>query len=103
MKISDLQIAKNNAVYSSQLTQHRITENKVTTQSQGTTDQAVFGGSLVSSDNDYTKHDAILKQWNKKVLSIYTMSLSGGKVNPQNPNPSADDWKHSRRNYRRME
>ena len=91
MKISDLQIAKNNAVYSSQLTQHRITENKVTTQSQGTTDQAVFGGSLVSSDNDYTKHDAILKQWNKEgSFNLYDV-LSGGKVNPQNPNPSADE------------
>lgn len=93
MRIFDLQVAKNNASFCSQLTQYKNTEHKVITQSQGTTADAKFGGSLVSSDNDYTKYDAILKQWNKEgSFNIYDV-WEGGKVNVQNPNPSVDELK----------
>ncbi len=93
MRIPDLPVAKNYASFSSQLKQHQMTEHKVVSQSQGTTEQAVFSGSLVSSDNGYTKQDALLKQWNKEgSFNLYDV-LNGGKVNLQNPNPSANELK----------
>ncbi len=93
MRIPNLPVAKNHASFSSQLKQHQMTEHKVVTRSQGTTEQAVFSGSLVSSDNGYTKHDALLKQWNKAGSFNLYDALNGGKVNLQNPNPSADELK----------
>lgn len=91
MRISNLPVAKNNVSYLSSLKQHQMTEHKVISQSQGTTDQAVFTKSLISSDNSYTKHDALLKQWNKEgSFNLYDV-LNGGKVNLQNPNPSLEE------------
>ena len=93
MRICDLQVAKNSASFCSQLTQYKNTDHKVSTQSQNTTEQTKFVPSLVSSDNDYTKYDAILKEWNKQgAFNLYDV-LEGGKVNVQNPNPSADKLK----------
>lgn len=46
--------------------------------------------SLCASDNDYTKEDAIMKQWNKQgSFNLYDV-MNGGKVNLQDPNPSAE-------------
>ena len=46
--------------------------------------------SLCASDNDYTKEDAIMKQWNKQgSFNLYDY-MNGGKVNLQDPNPSAE-------------
>ena len=46
--------------------------------------------SLFASDNDYTKEDAIKKQWNKQgSFNLYDV-MNGGKVNLQDPNPSAE-------------
>ena len=46
--------------------------------------------SLVASDNGYTKEDAIMKQWNKQgSFNLYEV-MNGGKVNLQDPNPSAE-------------
>ena len=46
--------------------------------------------SLFASDNDYTKEDAIMKQWNKQgSFNLYDV-MNGGKVNQQDPNPSAE-------------
>ena len=46
--------------------------------------------SLIASDNGYTKEDAIMKQWNKQgSFNLYEV-MNGGKVNLQDPNPSAE-------------
>jgi len=46
--------------------------------------------SLCASDNDYTKEDAIMKQWNKQgSFNLYDY-MNGGKVKLQDPNPSAE-------------
>lgn len=89
MRLTDLPIAKNNAVYSSQLTQLMPTGQKIETHSSGTTDLAVFGGTLISSDKDYTKQDALLKQWNK----LGSFNINDKNVQLQKPFPSADELK----------
>lgn len=46
--------------------------------------------SLFASDNAYSKEDAIMKQWNKQgSFNLYDV-MNGGKVNLQDPNPSAE-------------
>lgn len=89
MRLIDLPIAKNNAVYSSGLTQLLPSGQKIETHSSGTTEQAVFGGTLISSDKDYTKQDALLKQWNK----LGSFNINDENVKLQNPFPSADELK----------
>lgn len=93
MRISDLPAAINHASFSSQLKQHRISEHKIVSQSQGTTEQVVLTDSLAASDNGYTKQDALLKQWNKEGSFNLYDALNGEKVKLQNPNPSADELK----------
>ena len=49
---------------------------------------------LVSSDNAYTKQDAIMAQWNKQgSFNIYDVMEGKAQVPLQNPNPSAEELK----------
>lgn len=92
MNINCLPTATNLAnVGSPRLTQLSVGENVATKMSTSTTDHIKWEDTLVSSDRDYTKEDAILKQWNKAgSFNIYEV-MNGGKVNLQSPIPSESD------------
>lgn len=89
MRISNIPTAINLAKVQSTLTQYRPANNGVMGTSEKPT--AVLNASLVSSENDYTKKDALMKQWNKEgSFNLYEV-MNGGKVNLQNPNPSVEE------------
>lgn len=92
MQINNIPTAINLAkIQSPHLTQLSSTESTVTKQSTSITDQLKRADTLVSSERDYTKEDAILKQWNKAgSFNIYEV-MNGGKVNLQSPIPSESD------------
>lgn len=92
MKIDNLPIAVNLAnVGSSHLTQLSASENVTTSETISITSQIQWTDTLVSSDRDFTKEDAILKQWYKAgSFNIYEV-MNGGKVNLQSPIPSEGD------------
>ncbi len=92
MNISNVPTAINHAIaQSSRLTQ--LSSGLVVRQegSNSNPPQAnLITTSLFASDNGYTKEDAIMKQWNKQgSFNLYDV-LNGGKVNLQDPNPSAE-------------
>ena len=96
MRISALPVATNYAkISSSQLTQYQYTGVKTQTNSNNTgTSEARLTTSLVSSDNSYTKDDAILKQWNKiGGFNLYSVLDGKEKVSLQNPNPGTQELK----------
>ena len=80
------------AVQSSRLTQ--LSSGSAAVKQEGTDfysmQKNLITKSLCASDNDYTKEDAIMKQWNKQgSFNLYDF-MNGGKVNLQDPNPSAE-------------
>lgn len=80
------------AVQSSRLTQ--LSSGSAAVKQEGTDfysmQKNLITKSLCASDNDYTKEDAIMKQWNKQgSFNLYDY-MNGGKVNLQDPNPSAE-------------
>lgn len=80
------------AVQSSRLTQ--LSSGSTAVKQEGTDfysmQKNLITKSLCASDNDYTKEDAIMKQWNKQgSFNLYDY-MNGGKVNLQDPNPSAE-------------
>lgn len=92
MNISNVPTAINHAIaQSSRLTQ--LSSGLVVRQEGSNSNplQAnLITTSLFASDNGYTKEDAIMKQWNKQgSFNLYDV-LNGGKVNLQDPNPSAE-------------
>lgn len=92
MNISGVPTATNYAaVQSSRLT--KLSSGLVVKQesaNSGSCQANLITTSLFSSDNDYTKEDAIMKQWNKQgSFNLYDV-MNGGKVNLQDPNPSAE-------------
>lgn len=93
MNISGVSAATNYAaVQSSRLTQ--LSSESTAVKQEGTDfysmQKNLLKRSLCASDNDYTKEDAIMKQWNKQgSFNLYDY-MNGGKVNLQDPNPSAE-------------
>lgn len=94
MNISGVSAATNYAaVQSSRLTQ--LSSGSTAAVKQEGTDfysmqKNLITASLCASDNSYTKEDAVMKQWNKQgSFNLYDV-MNGGKVNLQDPNPSAE-------------
>ena len=93
MNISGVSAATNYAaVQSSRLTQ--LSSGSTAAKQEGTDFYSIqknlLKRSLCASDNDYTKEDAIMKQWNKQgSFNLYDY-MNGGKVKLQDPNPSAE-------------
>lgn len=94
MNISGVSAATNYAaVQSSRLTQ--LSSGSPAAVKQEGTDfysmqKNLITASLCASDNSYTKEDAVMKQWNKQgSFNLYDV-MNGGKVNLQDPNPSAE-------------
>lgn len=94
MNISGVSAATNYAaVQSSRLTQ--LSSGSTAAVKQEGTDfysmqKNLITASLCASDNDYTKEDAVMKQWNKQgSFNLYDV-MNGGKVKLQDPNPSAE-------------
>ena len=93
MNISGISAATNYAaVQSSRLTQ--LSSGSAAVKQEGTDfysmQKNLITKSLCASDNNYTKEDAIMKQWNKQgSFNLYDY-MNGGKVNLQDPNPSAE-------------
>lgn len=92
MHISNLQLAKNTVQkpsplltqYTSSSSEKVVTEGKVIRDS-------VELSSLASSDNEYTKQDAILSQWNKQ-FSFNLYDVMDGKTTAQGtPVPSSEE------------
>lgn len=94
MNISGISAATNYAaVQSSRLTQ--LSSGLIVKQEKTnfcSTQKNLITASLCASDNDYTKENAIMKQWNKKgSFNLYDI-INGDKMNMklQDPNPSAE-------------
>ena len=93
MNISNVSTAINHTVaQSSRLTQ--LSSGPTATKQERTDfysmQKNLITTSLCASDSDYSKEDAVMKQWNKQgSFNLYDV-MNGGKVNLQDPNPSAE-------------
>lgn len=96
MRISDLPLATNYAKLSPQQSYQQKSSQHTNDQTRPVSEEMVSKSkltrSLAPSDNDYTKEDAVLSQWNRAgSFNLYDVLNGTGTIRLQKPNPSAEE------------